>query len=187
MTEGIHACGRDTDEARGLALTFLAAVVGALLEIEPRRTMHKEQLEAARELERLTDPTSIALATVARVRRLTDSVVHRTSRTGDAVIDRALEIMARSFTAEMDADSIARELNLSTSHFRYLFREATRQPFHKYLVSMRLEKARELLLQTDIPVTQIADHVGFLNPAHFSRAFSKRFGVAPSALRQSRR
>jgi AraC-like DNA-binding protein len=187
MSEGIHQCGDDIDEARGLALTFLAAVVSALIEIDSRRAMHKEQLEAARELEGLFDPRSISIATVARVRRLTDAVVQRSSRTGDVLIDRALEVMARNFAGSLDADRLARELNLSTSHFRHLFREATRQPFHKYLVSMRLERARELLLQTDIPVTEIADTVGFQNSAHFSRAFSKRFGTAPSALRQFRR
>ncbi len=187
MSEGIHQCGKDIDEARGLALTFLAAVVSSLLEIEPDRRMHKEQLDAARELEQLHDPRAVSAATVARVRRLTDAVVQRSSRTGDALIDRALEVMARNFTGSLDADSLAKELNLSTSHFRHLFREATRQPFHKYLVSMRLEKARELLLQTQTPVTEIADAVGFQNSAHFSRAFNKRFGTAPSALRQNRR
>lgn len=187
MTKGIHQCGQDTDEARGLALTFLAAVVGALLELDPQRKMHKEPLEAARELESLDDPTAIAAAALTRVRRLTDPVVRRTSRTGDELIDRALDLLARNFTAEVDADSLASQLNLSTSHFRYLFREATRQPFHRYIVSMRLEKARDLLIQTEIPVTEVASIVGFQNPAHFSRAFSKRFGIAPSALRQGRR
>jgi transcriptional regulator GlxA family with amidase domain len=52
---------------------------------------------------------------------------------------------------------------------------------------MRLERAREMLLQTEIPVTEVAEAVGFVNPAHFSRAFNKRFGIAPSALRQVRR
>ncbi len=187
VSEGIHQCGDDIDEARGLSLTFLAAVVSALLELDPQRRMHKEQLDAARELEGLFDPRSISVATVARVRRLTDAVVHRSSRTGDTLIDRALETMARNFAGTLDADSLAKELNLSTSHFRHLFREATRQPFHKYLVSMRLEKARELLLQTEIPVSEIADSVGFQNSAHFSRAFNKRFGTPPSALRQNRR
>ncbi len=187
MSEGIHQCGEDIDEARGLALTFLAAVVSALIEIDPQRTMHKEQLEAARELEGLHDPRSVNMAMVSRVRRLTDAVVQRPSRTGDVLIDRALEVMARNFAGSLDAEGLAKELNLSTSHFRHLFREATRQPFHKYLVSMRLERARELLLQTEIPVTEIADTVGFQNSAHFSRAFSKRFGTAPSALRQNRR
>jgi AraC-like DNA-binding protein len=187
LSEGIHQCGSDIDEARGLALTFVGAVVSALLELDPQRRLHKEQLESARELETLTDARSIGRATVERVRRLTDAVVQRASRTGDALIDRALEVMSRNFAGDLDADALARDLGLSTSHFRHLFREATRQPFHKYLVSMRLEKARELLLQTEIPVTDVAEAVGFVNPAHFSRAFNKRFGIAPSALRQVRR
>jgi AraC-like DNA-binding protein len=187
LVEGIHQCGRDLDEARGLGLTFLAAVVGALLEMDATRQMHKEQLEAARELDTLQDPALIAAATVQRVRALTDTTVRRGSRTGDAVIDEALDLMARNFTQDLDVEKVAKKVNLSPSHFRHLFRETTRQPFNKYLVSMRLEKARELLLQTQIPVTEVAETVGFRSPAHFSRAFHKRFGTAPSALRQNRR
>lgn len=187
LSEGIHLCGDDIDEARGLALTFIGAVVSALLELEPQRSLHKEQLQAARELETLTDARSIARATIARTRGLTDAVVQRMSRTGDALIDKALETMSRNFAGDLDADALAGELGLSTSHFRHLFREATRQPFHKYLVSIRLERAREMLIQTEIPVTDVAEAVGFINPAHFSRAFNKRFGIAPSALRQVRR
>ena len=187
LSEGIHQCGRDVDEARGLGLTFLAAVVGALIEMDSTRSMHKVQLEAARELDRLEEPSQIAAATLVRVRDLTDPIVRRGSRSGDETIDRALELVARNFTEDLSVDRLAKDLNLSTSHFRHLFRETTRQPFHKYLVSMRLEKARELLLQTQTPVTEIADSVGFRSSAHFSRAFSKRFGVAPSALRQTRR
>ncbi len=187
LNEGILQCRRDLDEARGLGLTFLAAVVGALLEMDATREMHKTQLETARELDALDDATQIASLTLRKVRQLTDPVVKRGSRTGDEQIDRALELVARRFTEDISVESLARDLNLSPSHFRHLFRETTRQPFNRYLVSLRLEKARELLLQTQSPVSDIADSVGFRSTAHFSRAFSKRFGVAPSALRQTRR
>ena len=183
---GIMSCGRDMDEARGLALTFIGSVVGALLELDAQRSLHKELLEAARELEALREPGDVAAAAVRRILRLTARQMPQAGH-GDVSVKRALEILSRSFAGGVDADAIAQELNLSTSHFRHLFREATRLPFQKYLVALRLEKARELLLQTQMPVTDVAGTVGFQSTAHFSRAFSKRFGASPSALRQSRR
>ena len=187
LSTGISACNEDLDEARGLGLTFLAAIVGAMLEMEAPRSAHKAQLEAARRLDSLSDASEIADATLEIARRLTDQIVQRDSQTGDVLIDRALEYVAKNYAKEIDDDSVASELGLSTSHFRYLFREATKHPFHKYLVSLRLEKARELLLQTETPVTEVARSVGFHSSAHFSRAFARRFGSAPSALRQNRR
>lgn len=187
LSQGILTCGKDLDEARGLGLTFLGAVVAALLEMDASRKMHKVQLEFARELDLLDDPAQIASLTVRRVRELADPVVRRDSRTGDEQIDRALELVGRRFAEDLSVESLAKELHLSTSHFRHLFRETTRQPFNKYLVSLRLEMARELLMQTQTPVAEVAGAVGFRSTAHFSRAFSKRFGMPPSALRQNRR
>jgi len=187
LCQGVRECGGDLDEARGLTLTFIGAVVAAMLEIEPQRSLHTELLEAAREFEGTADPAALAAAAVRRIHRLTQRRIPGAGSHSELVIDRALETLARRFAEDLDADDVARELNLSTSHFRHLFRQATRQPFHKYVVSLRLEKARELLLQSEMSVSDVAEAVGFQSSAHFSRAFAKRFKSAPSALRQSRR
>lgn len=187
LAEGVTACQDDLDEARGLGLTFLAAIVGAMLEMDAPRSAHKAQLEAARRLDKLESAEQIAFATLEIARDLTDALVQRNSQSGDALIDRAIDIVTRNYASDIDDAFVARELSLSTSHFRYLFREATKQPFHKYLVSLRLEKAREALLQTEAPVSEVGKSVGFQSSAHFSRAFAKRFGMAPSTLRQARR
>ena len=79
---------------------------------------------------------------------------------------------------------MAQQLGLSTSHFRYLFKQATGQPFHKYLVSLRLEKARRMLVEQGLPVSTVAKAVGFSALSHFSRAFAQRFSVSPTSLRR---
>ena len=50
-------------------------------------------------------------------------------------------------------------------------------------MSLRLEKARNLLRQTDMNVTQISVLCGFANPTHFSRSYRKAYGVAPQQRR----
>jgi AraC-like DNA-binding protein len=155
----------DLDEARSLAF-------------------HRVQLDAAREMLACESPVEVAARTVETATRLTAPVLPRQGKGSDAVIDRALEAVGRRFATDLTDEAVAADLGLSTSHFRHLFREATRQPFQRYVQNLRLEKARELLLQTAIPVTDVARAVGFTSPAHFSRAFARRYGTAPSAMRR---
>lgn len=186
LEEGVRACD-DLDEARSIALTFMAVVAAALLEMGAPREMHRFQLDAARKLDRLRTTDGIAETSRALVSEIVSPVLSRPSATGDALIDRALAIVERNFGKNLQDTQVADQLGLSTSHFRHLFKQATGQPFHRYLVSLRLEKARQTLLEQDVPVSEVARLVGFVSAAHFSRAFQKRFSIAPSALRQSRR
>jgi AraC-like DNA-binding protein len=174
----------DLDEARSLALTFLAVVAAAMLEMGAPRSFPQVQLDAAREMLACESPVEVAARTVETATRLTAPVLPRQGKGSDAVIDRALEAVGRRFATDLTDEAVAADLGLSTSHFRHLFREATRQPFQRYVQNLRLEKARELLLQTAIPVTDVARAVGFTSPAHFSRAFARRYGTAPSAMRR---
>lgn len=186
LAEGIRSAA-DADEARSLGLTFVAVASAAMLELGASRAMHRVQLDAAREFERLHEAPMIADRACEIVEGLVAPVMNFSSATGDALVDRALALLDRQFGRDLTDDDVAEQLGLSTSHFRHLFKQATGQPFHKYLIALRLEKARLMLLQQPIPVSDVAHAVGFASPAHFSRAFQKRFAVAPSALRQARR
>jgi len=187
VVEGIEGCGDDLDEARGLALTFLAVTCAGLLEIGAPRALHRFQLTMARRLDELTTLSAIARATVEQAHVVTDEIMPRSSMSGDALVDRALTLIDRNYSRPLTDEDVANELGISTSHFRFLFRKATDKPFHKYLLATRLEKAREILLVGDQPIHLVADHVGFTSPAHFSRVFSQRFGVSPSQIRATRR
>jgi AraC family transcriptional regulator len=95
-----------------------------------------------------------------------------------------LALVERNFARQLTDASIAQQLGLSTSHFRYLFRQATGQPFHKYLIALRLEKARQMLIEEDSAVGAVARAVGFTGLAHFTRAFVLRFNATPSTVRR---
>ncbi|UOQ71546.1 helix-turn-helix transcriptional regulator [Hymenobacter cellulosilyticus] len=64
------------------------------------------------------------------------------------------------------------------------FRELFGTTVFGYVAERRLSVAQQLLLLTDEPVQQVAEAVGFVNPAHFATAFRRRFGQAPSQLRR---
>lgn len=174
----------DLDEARGQALTFLAVVTAAMLETGGSRQMHRVQLQAARKLDQLTTTGEIAKEARAFVESVADSLVKVPQGPSSYLVDRALAIVERNFAKDLSDSMVADQLGLSTSHFRFLFKEATGQPFHKYLVALRLEKARQMLLEEEIAVSAVAKAVGFAGLSHFSRAFTQRFSVSPTSVRR---
>lgn len=174
----------DLDEIKGECLTFIAVVVAAMLEMGGARSMHRVQLDAARKLDSLTSVKEIMRVTRSIVESIVSPLSGPSSNPSSLLVDRALAILNRNFAKNLSDTSVAEQLNLSTSHFRYLFKEVTGQPFRKYLIGLRLEKARRLLLEANMPVSEVAAAVGFNGLAHFSRAFAQRFSVSPTSLRR---
>lgn len=176
----------DLDEARGQALTFLAVVTAAMLEAGGPRSLHRVQLQAARALDAEDTCEAVAAATHDWVERVVAPMVSGSDGPSGRLVDRAIAIVDRHFAKSLTDAAVAKQLGLSTSHFRYLFKQATGQPFHKYLVAIRLERARQMLIEEDLSVSEVAEAVGFAGLSHFSRAFAARFHTSPSNVRRAR-
>ena len=83
----------------------------------------------------------------------------------------------------IDINELAKQLGLSYSRFRSLFKEHTGTAPHQYLLSIRMNKARELLRHSDLTVSEIADRSGFTSAYYFSRLFKTKVGCNPSDYR----
>lgn len=175
----------DIDEARGEALTFLAVVTAATIEVGGTREMHRALLESAREFDAIDSIDGIAEAVRRRAESVASLVFKEIQGPSSYLVDRALAMVERNYAKNLTDASVAATLGLSTSHFRFLFRETTGQPFHKFLVSLRLEKARQMLVEQELAVSVVAKAVGFAGLSHFSRAFTQRFQVSPTSIRRS--
>jgi AraC family transcriptional regulator len=75
---------------------------------------------------------------------------------------------------------LANVAGLSAFHFSRAFKESFGLPPHRYLTSRRMDRAKELLSQADISVTEIGLELGFSNTSSFSAAFHKHTGTTPS-------
>jgi AraC-like DNA-binding protein len=73
--------------------------------------------------------------------------------------------------------------NLSPSHFAALFRRSTGMSVMQYQIRLSMNKARELLDATDLPVASIASRVGYGDPFYFSRHFRAIHGLTPTQFR----
>jgi AraC-like DNA-binding protein len=96
---------------------------------------------------------------------------------------RARDAMDRAFASPLDVPALARVAHVSPAHFSRQFRATFGEPPHRYLQRRRVERAMELLRETDRPVTEICFEVGFNSLGTFSRTFREVVGEPPSSYR----
>jgi AraC-like DNA-binding protein len=84
-------------------------------------------------------------------------------------------------------EALASTAGLSVHHFARAFRQSVGVPPHEYLLHRRVDRAQQMLSQTDLPLSQIALSVGFSDHSHFARHFRRLTGMTPSAVRWSQR
>ncbi|MEA4890079.1 MAG: response regulator [Clostridiaceae bacterium] len=81
--------------------------------------------------------------------------------------------------------SLCNHLSVSMSYFSTFFKEETGKTFIEYLTDVRIEKAKDLLVNSDMMLYMIAERVGYENPAYFTVAFKKSTGMKPKEYRKS--
>jgi AraC-like DNA-binding protein len=96
---------------------------------------------------------------------------------------RSRDAMDRAFAQPLDVPALARLAHVSPAHFSRQFRATFGETPHRYLQRRRVERAMELLRETDRPVTEICFDVGFNSLGTFSRTFRVIVGEPPSAYR----
>ena len=96
---------------------------------------------------------------------------------------RARELIDSRYAEPLDLDELARVANFSRYHFLRAFRRAFHATPHEYLTRKRIERARELLAESELTVTEICFEVGFESLGSFSSLFHKIAGWSPSIYR----
>jgi transcriptional regulator GlxA family with amidase domain len=97
---------------------------------------------------------------------------------------RVRDTMDRAFAEPLDVAELARVAHVSRAHFSRQFRATFGETPHRYLQRRRVERAMELLRETDHSVTDVCLEVGFNSLGTFSRTFREILGESPSEYRQ---
>ena len=79
---------------------------------------------------------------------------------------------------------LCKEIGMSRAQLYRKFKSLTDKTVNEYLISFRLFKAKEMLMNSDLNVSEVAYEVGFKNLSHFSRAFREAFGLSPSSIKK---
>lgn len=101
----------------------------------------------------------------------------------NSFIEATVKKMHIEYQNDHPVNYYAKQSNLSVYQFIHKFKELTGTSPMKYIERIRIDKSKELLTNTDLTVTEVADIVGYNNPFYFSRVFKKNTGSTPSAYR----
>lgn len=101
-----------------------------------------------------------------------------------ARIAAARRIVDERWHEKLTLDDIARSCGINRDKLTRGFRELYHCTVAEALSERRLRQARQMLAASDLPVASIGYRCGYLNNASFTRAFSRRFGMAPTAMRR---
>lgn len=101
-------------------------------------------------------------------------------------LKRIQEFIAAHLDQKLPVEMLAQVAGMSASHFARAFSASTGYPPHKYVVSMRLARARQMIAATDAPLETIAHACGFHSHSHLSATMRRFLGVTPSAFRTKR-
>ena len=114
-----------------------------------------------------------------------DEALHRRHAPADAErICRVLESIHEDPSRAFAMEDFCRQAGVKKTQFLQSFRSVTGTTPKQYILTLRLEHARDLLLETDLPVAQVAERCGFDDACYFSRCFKQRFGASPRAYRK---
>lgn len=98
-------------------------------------------------------------------------------------VKRAVAYIESHLAEPLDVGSIANAAGLSPFYFSRVFKAAYRTSVHRYVLERRLDRARELLADTDIAISAIALETGFSSQSHLTTTFRHRFGLPPAQYR----
>jgi AraC family transcriptional regulator of adaptative response / methylphosphotriester-DNA alkyltransferase methyltransferase len=110
-----------------------------------------------------------------------------TQQSRRALFEEAAAIIAFEYPQPLELDAIARRLYTSPRQLQRAFAEAGQTGFRTYLWVTRMAHAEELLAEGSLCVREVAQAVGYRQPAQFAKAFQRYRGSAPSALRAAAR
>ena len=92
--------------------------------------------------------------------------------------------LAQNLADDVDLNTIAARASLSPYYFTRQFTAMIGMPPYRYLITLRIQRAAELLRGSDLTVTQILHRVGFHSPSHFTTTFRRHMGMSPTAYRR---
>jgi two-component system, response regulator YesN len=173
-------------EAKSISVKYYCNILSHLMEVLFQRIKTKgSQLIQAFQWEINSSSKSVANQIfLAKCREIIKMLEQK--RRGNEIdpIQTAKDFIAKNIETEISLQEVASKLGLNASYFSQLFKKETGETFVKYRIRLRMERAKELLLRSDIRVIDIPFFIGLNDHPHFTKTFKKYTGETPSEFRK---
>lgn len=101
------------------------------------------------------------------------------------VTNQLIAAIEKDYVSDLYLNGLAEKLHYNAAYLGQLFQKEVGEPFNLYLLNYRLEKAKQLLHQTELSVDEISSAVGFQTPTYFIRMFKSNVGLTPLKYRKT--
>jgi len=98
-------------------------------------------------------------------------------------LQRVLALIDERLAEPIAVRELAAAVDLSPYHFARMFKQSTGQPPHGYITWLRMDRAKQLLVESALPLAEVAARVGYQTQAHFTGVFHKHVGITPRTFR----
>ena len=96
---------------------------------------------------------------------------------------RVMAFIEENYESDLSLAELAQVGGISTFHFAREFKRATGTTPHQYLIKFRVERAKSLLAESEMPLVEVSSRAGFSHQSHFTRLFRRLTGTTPRAFR----
>ncbi|MBB6635054.1 helix-turn-helix domain-containing protein [Cohnella thailandensis] len=119
------------------------------------------------------------------IQPITDNVLQLNQRDYSEMVDQAISFIRREYARDISLEECAEYCQVSKAHLTRYFRKITGMSFLEYVTKHRIEQSKDLLLNTDLPISTISEMIGYQR-INFMRVFKKTEGMTPGQYRESR-
>ncbi|MBN8218057.1 MAG: helix-turn-helix domain-containing protein [Spirochaetes bacterium] len=144
------------------------------------------QVPAFRALSDLEDEEELAGWVSAILEQMLDAMRDAPGDPDEDLAAKAVAYMERHLDQDLSRDEVAERAGVSPSHFSRLMHRKTGRTFSETLTHLRVRRARELLVRTRIPLSEVASDCGFADQSHFTKVFNRTVGLSPGEYRRHR-
>ncbi|UBF30469.1 AraC family transcriptional regulator (plasmid) [Kovacikia minuta CCNUW1] len=116
---------------------------------------------------------------------IASQVVAAPNNLSDPLLNRVFDFIEANYHRSISLSDVAQAVGYSPAYLTDVVRRQTGQPVHSWIIERRMAAARSLLLETDQPITRIAETIGYQDAGHFFRQFRQRHGIPPQAWRNT--
>lgn len=102
----------------------------------------------------------------------------------DRAVEVGLQYIQARFHEDLSLEKVASVVYLNPVYFSQLFKQKTGSGFKEYIITLRLEQAKRMLLDPKLKLAEISERVGYQDMRHFTQQFRKKFGQTPSQYRE---
>lgn len=142
-------------------------------------TVMKEDLLYSAEL-----ASSLLYSLIIEMNRIHNNITDKYDKINCSQINKALRHIDKNYFNKITMNELCGIANLSEPQFCRLFKKHLNMRPMEYLLKVRLRKAKQLLIETDLSILDIAESVGYDNPTYFSMLFKREIGISPSDFRK---